>query len=593
MAGSLSDEGAMPGRDRPEASRPARVPSPWPVVSAVLRLPPLRRLVLVYFGFRLGEYGVWIALAAEAYRLGGVREASLVMVAQLVPAALVAPTVGAAADRYGAVSVLGAGLGVQAAGMGVAAVTFAVIGPDPGAVRFVAYAGAIVAATAVSSTRPCVACVLPVVVDRPERLTAANVVIGWIDGLAMVGGPALAALLMTRWGAAAAFGAMAVVVAPCALAVRSLPRPPRRGLDEVPPGLSAVIGHVRAVAAVRDARTLGAVLALVAFTIGALDLTFVVVSAELLDLPESAAGWLNAAFGAGVTLGGVTSMLLIGRRRLAPAVLAGITTLTLALSALAATSSLAITIALLLGGGIGASVTEIGSRTLLQRVAGLDLLGHAFAAVEGVQMAMLGAGALVVGVLVELWGPAAAPVGVGVILALFGLVSCRRVLRTDDRATAPLVEMAVLRRFRPFAEMPAPELETVARAAQHRDVTAGQVLVEPGRTEYCFVLLSGRFAVTDTNGHSTSLDADGDLAEMALLAGHEADVTVRALQAGTVLELSSEAFLLATTRTQREWIDLRDSPSSAPLEAEAIERPGKNGPEGSVRPFRAARRRGE
>ena len=59
-----------------------------------------------------------------------------------------------------------------------------------------------------------------------------------------------------------------------------------------------------------------------------------------------------------------------------------------------------VAVAVLVAAGVGAAVAEIGARTLLQRVAGIELLGHAFAAVEGVQMAMLTAWAFYVSALV-------------------------------------------------------------------------------------------------------------------------------------------------------------------------------------------------
>ena len=108
----------------------------------------LRRLCLASAGFRLAELGVWIASTAYAYQAGGVGEASAVMVAQLVPATTFALGVGGLIRRDGAGPVLRWELAVQSAGM------FVVAGFLHQGQNAAAFVGAIVAATAVTTTRP-------------------------------------------------------------------------------------------------------------------------------------------------------------------------------------------------------------------------------------------------------------------------------------------------------------------------------------------------------------------------------------------------------------------------------------------------------
>ena len=108
----------------------------------------LLRVLVAYLMFTLTEYAVWIAMLVFAYRRGCTAIAGLVAVAQLVPAAVVAPVVAAVADRRSPVVLLAGGYLAQAAAMeGTAAAVYA-------GAPLAAYAGAVVAATAVTTTRP-------------------------------------------------------------------------------------------------------------------------------------------------------------------------------------------------------------------------------------------------------------------------------------------------------------------------------------------------------------------------------------------------------------------------------------------------------
>ena len=108
----------------------------------------LTRVVAGYALFALTEYSVWTAMLVYAYARGGATVAGLVALAQLVPAALFAPVASAIADRRSPVVLLAGGYLAQAAGM--AATAGAILAGVP----LAAYAAAMVAATAVTTTRP-------------------------------------------------------------------------------------------------------------------------------------------------------------------------------------------------------------------------------------------------------------------------------------------------------------------------------------------------------------------------------------------------------------------------------------------------------
>ena len=116
---------------------------------AVFASPPLRRLALSYGLFGLAESSTWIAVTVFAFARGGVAEAGVISVVQLVPGVVAAPFAAYAGDRFRRDIVLVAGYGVQAATCAAAGATMLL-----GAPVVVVYAATTSAAVAFTFTRP-------------------------------------------------------------------------------------------------------------------------------------------------------------------------------------------------------------------------------------------------------------------------------------------------------------------------------------------------------------------------------------------------------------------------------------------------------
>lgn len=394
----------------------------------------LRRLLCAYLGFRIAEFGVWIGLAAAAYAVGGVTEATAVMLLQLAPAALAAPSMCSLMRRRGATAVLRGGFALQGAGMAWCATWLAADATGP--LRILGYLGAVVAAVAVTSTRPAMACLLPRIVGDDAALARANGLVGAADGVGMLVGPAVAGILLAGPGAGAVFAAMAGVVAGSLVLTVGLPSGVHCTASTT--GRRSLAAEVRAIAALPSARVMAGLLALVSLLVGALDLLFVVTAVDVLGRSGAAAAWLNAAFGVGMVVGGA-AFGMAARRRLTHWIVGGFVAWALVLLVLTVSASLWVAAAMLVGGGVGAACAEVASRTLLQRVAGLEQLGIAFSIVESTQMAALAAGTLSVGLAVHLVGPRFALVVPATVLLAAVALAYRAVARSEGHAVHQVV----------------------------------------------------------------------------------------------------------------------------------------------------------
>jgi MFS family permease len=309
----------------------------------------LLRVLAAYLLFILTEYAVWIAMLVFAYNRGGTTVAGLVAVAQLAPAAVVAPVAASLADRRSPVVMLAGGYLAQVAGM---AGTAAAIGAGA---PLAAYAAAVFASTAVTATRPAQSALIPSLAATPDQLTAANVVAGWLEAAGAAAAGLLVGVLISLAGVGSVFAVCAGLGLVAALLVAPLRAaslaPPAAGADEdaevgaIPAGLRLAVRQPRL-------RLMLALLTADAVVVGALDLLVVILALTVLGRPPSWAGYLEFAFGAGAVLAATVSALLVGRRLGGP-ILAAALGLSGALAVVAFGPGLAGTVILLAVAGAG------------------------------------------------------------------------------------------------------------------------------------------------------------------------------------------------------------------------------------------------
>ena len=513
------------------------------VIGGVLRNRDLRRVQLAFVAFNAAEWGVWIAMLVYAYEQGGATTAGLVALVQLVPAALFAPLAASLGDRRSPTRVLAVGYVAQAAAMGATAGMLLADGPP-----LAAYALAAVAATAVTVTRPAQAVLLPSLARTPEELTAANVVAGWIESLSVLVAPALAGLLLGVGGAGAVFAVMAVVAGAAAILVAPVesPRPTGAG-----PVLAGMLDGMAVVAREPGPRALVWLLGVEALAIGALDVLYVVLAVGVLGHEGGTAGYLNAAFGLGGVVGVAVTVALVGRRRLAPALLAGVVLWAAALAAIALTDTFGAAFLLLAAAGIGRTTLDVAGRTLLQRIATPAALSRVFGLLEGLTMAGLAAGSILASAFVALAGGRGAFVCLAAILPLAAAVVVRSIL-ASDAATLPVVEMARLRALSIFAYLGTVELEAAARSVEPVELPAGTVVIREGEAGDCFyVVADGEVVVSQGGARVRELGRGECFGAIALVRDVPRTATVVAKTDVRLDRLDQRAFLRAVTGHER------------------------------------------
>lgn len=526
------------------------------VVRAVAGNRDLLRVEAAYTTFNVAEWSSWLAMLVFAYDRGGATTAGVLATVLLIPAAVGAAPLAAFCERLRPGEALATGYTAQAVTSTAVAVAMAAHAPT--AIVYVLLAGPSVAFT---MTRPVQAAVAPRLAHRPDELTAANVVTGWIESVSMLTAPLLVGVMLTF---SPPWTLFAIAAATCALGA-ALVWPLRRSVpQEVADDEDADVvaesfaGSVAFVRREPNARALVLLLFAQAAALGALDILYVELARGVLHKGGNWAGYLSAATGVGSVLAVLVTAHVLGRSRLALPLIGALVCWTVALFGLGAAQTAGVMLALLAAVGAAQSTFNVTARTLLQRVARADLLARVFGVLEGLEMVGLAAGSLLAPILIALGGASAALVGVGLLLPLAALPIGRRLLDIDRHATVPVVEIALLRSLRIFSLLPPATLESLARALAPVTVEAGvDVIVQGDEGDLLYVIAEGEVDVLVDGTRIATLTRGAAFGEIALMHDIPRTATVRTRTAMRLYTLEREAFLGALTSTPTAYASLQ------------------------------------
>ena len=152
----------------------------------------------------------------------------------------------------------------------------------------------------------------------------------------------------------------------------------------------------------RGTAMLVAVLTSQSLFLGAIDVLFVVLAIGELGMGNSGVGILNAAFGAGGLLAVFVTLGLVGRRRLAPSLIAAALIMGGSIALIAVWPQVWSRSCCSQLASIGRSLFDVSGRTLLQRTGSPMVLGRIFGVLESIDMLGLALGRMLVSVLVAL-----------------------------------------------------------------------------------------------------------------------------------------------------------------------------------------------
>ncbi len=515
----------------------------------VLLNPDLRRLEVAWTLSIAAQWALIVALLVYAYQRGGAAGVGILGLARTLPTLFGVPLASTLGDRYPRIRVL-LGVYVMALATGVAAAVALALEASILIVLVIAAGNAV----AVAAIRPLQNTIVPGLARSPAELVAANVVSSTGEGIGLLVGPGLGGVLLV-FGTAVVATAGALGMALATIAFMRIRAP-----VQLPDGGSAGRDAARRrstpsfLAGFAELRRLPtpflvmAVFGVQPFVRGMLTVLIVEASIGLLGLGEPGVGLLTAAIGAGGIIGALGSVVLVGRRRLAPFFLLGLVFWGAPISVVGLLPIVWIAVAAMVVVGAANAILDVAGFTILQRTIPNHVRTSIMGLFEGEIAATAGLGGIVAPLLLAAVGVQMAFLITGAILPIVAAVASRGILRADDVALVPDHQLRLLRGIPMFAPLSVGTIEQLAACLVPLHFAPGDVLMRTGDPGDRFIIIdTGTVEVEQAGARLRTIGTGGHVGEIALLRRIPRTATVRAVDDTSAFGLDSPSFIAAVT----------------------------------------------
>jgi len=503
----------------------------------------VRKIVAAFAAVTVGEWVLGTTVAIHAYTVGGALLVGLVGF-RFVPAAVAGLVTAQFADTHRRERVLTATAFTRAVASALAAASLALGLPFVIPLLLVwldAMAG--------SAYRPAQAALLPTVVRTPSELTAAaaaasnakcsSQLLGALAGGLLVASQpvAIAVSVATALYLAAGFGTAGIRTGGPAAQARLGSRERLRRMRDG----AAVLSRDREATEIVAWAGLRSLIRGLWMSLG------VVAALRLLGLGKAGFGFLMAAAAAGALTAIPLSALLVGRRRLAPWLAAGLLACGASIAAIGAVAAGIPAIALMVGWGIGMAISDVAGQALLNRVVPALSIGSVTGFMESGKLLLEGGGSMIAPLLVAALGVRAALIAVGlVVIAVLG-AGARAFARIDVRATGRINVLELVANVLFFRALRVDALEGVVAQLEEVAAPAGRELVSQGEHDDArwYLVEKGELEVRIDGFLVNELARRDGFGELALMRDAPRAATVRARTDVVLLSLERAAFLAA------------------------------------------------
>jgi MFS family permease len=505
----------------------------------------LFRVELARFASVTGRWAYTVTFAIFAYRSAGAEGVAIAGIVRLAPAAVTAPVAGALIGRMRADALLLRGGVVRTLALAAAGVVIV----DGGA-SWVVYVLVAVESAVSALMRPAQTALLPTLARTPEELTAANLALSVIESAGVFLGPLLGALLINGTDAGVVFLTAAGAYLVSTIVLASVRIPADVSVQErAPVGfVGDVVAGARSVAANRNATIVVLLYGAQSLVAGVLNVLVVVVALRLLGFGQSGVGTLTAAIGVGGMVGGAVIFLRLRNAKHGADLRLGLLLWGTPLLLAALFSSRVTTLVLFAVVGVGVTVVDVSTVTLLQRVAAGEVLSHALGLLQTVVVVGMVTGTLLAPTLNSELGPRGALVATGAVLPILAAALWGRLRRLDARTAANPAYVELLEGIPIFEPLADVALEQLASLLEPMAVGAHEPVFSQGDSgEAFYVIEDGELEVVIDGKPIRRLGHGEYFGEIALLRDVPRTATVLALTPVNLLLLDRGHFLATVT----------------------------------------------